>query len=268
MHSLSAALPAIAALVGQALAQTAEPVTNNPVGPTYRATLPDEPFFAGAAIEGNVRGSITGQATEDGTGVEFTVEFDNLPAEGGPFGYHLHAAPVVDGNCTSALAHLDPYQRGQVAPCDAANPQTCEVGDLSGKHGSIEAGPFSATYVDNFASTLEGIGAFFGNRSIVIHYANSTRLTCANFELIADAEPSQPPMSNTTSTTASMTSTMTSTMSHSATTPGQPIGTGGMTTSAPAGPGATETPLPAAASVSQLSLPLMIAGLAAVFFAL
>jgi hypothetical protein len=72
------------ALAGRALADAPE-TTNNPVGVVYQATLPDEPFFAGAAIEGNVKGSITAVARENGKGVRFTVMFENLPTEGGPF---------------------------------------------------------------------------------------------------------------------------------------------------------------------------------------
>lgn len=54
-------------------------------------------------------------------------------------GYHLHDQPVPpDGNCSSTLAHLDLYQRGQATACDMAAPETCEVGDLSGKHGKID----------------------------------------------------------------------------------------------------------------------------------
>lgn len=44
---------------------------------------------------------------------------------------------------------------------------------------------FRLSYVDLYASTKQGIGAFFGNRSIVVHTANTTRLTCANFTLVA-----------------------------------------------------------------------------------
>ena len=119
--------------------------------------------------------------------------------------YHIHAAPVpADGNCTGTLAHLDPYIRGEVSPpfsptkqphlthsqtpaCDPKLPQTCQVGDLSGKHGSINTTTvgdhYTANYVDNYPATVPGIGAFFGNRSIVIHFANKTRITCANFTM-------------------------------------------------------------------------------------
>ena len=56
----------------------------------------------------------------------------------GPFGYHIHDQPVPEsGDCAATLAHLDPYRRGQAVPCNSTEPQTCEVGDLSGKHGKI-----------------------------------------------------------------------------------------------------------------------------------
>jgi hypothetical protein len=60
-------------------------VTGNPPGVVYEAVLPDEPFFPGVAIEGNVKGSIIATSAPDGVGVEFKVQFSNLPKEGGPF---------------------------------------------------------------------------------------------------------------------------------------------------------------------------------------
>jgi len=33
----------------------------------------------------------------------------------------------------------------------------------------------------------EGLGAFFGNRSFVVHFANTTRIACANFSYIGEA---------------------------------------------------------------------------------
>lgn len=43
------------------------------------------------------------------------------------------------------------------------------------------------SFLDLYLSTQSGPGSFFGNRSIVIHANNSTRLTCANFTLVAGA---------------------------------------------------------------------------------
>lgn len=64
------------------------------------------------------------------------------------------------------------------------------MGDLSGKFGAVPEGAeaFHVDYIDLYASTVEGLGAFFGNRSIVFHYANKTRVSCANFVKVADGE--------------------------------------------------------------------------------
>jgi hypothetical protein len=99
--------------------------------------------------------------------------------------YHIHVMPINStGSCASALAHLDPYIRGEQPPCDSTKPQTCQVGDLSGKHGKITSDPFSTTYIDYYTSLVPGTGAFFGNRSFVVHFGNTTRITCASFSLV------------------------------------------------------------------------------------
>jgi len=169
-------------------------VKGNPQGVVYQATFPDTPFFKAAYPEGgNIKGTITAVATPSGEGVIFTINWTNLPKAGGPFMYHLHVDPVPEnGNCTAVLAHLDPFIRGEDPVCDAAHPETCQTGDLSGKFGIIpvDAGNYSATHTDLYSATLEGLGSFFGNRSIVFHYANKTRVSCANFVKVAAAEHS------------------------------------------------------------------------------
>lgn len=64
--------------------------------------------------------------------------------------------------------------------------------------------PRPLSYTDLYSSTLPGIGAFFGNRSIVVHYNNKTRITCANFTMSAGAAA---PYSNATSAAPSSSST-------------------------------------------------------------
>lgn len=103
-----------------------------------------------------------------------------------PAVYHIHDQPVPqDGNCTKTLAHHDPFVRGEQPVCDPTLPETCQVGDLSSKYGKVElkngSTTFTQTYIDGYATTIEGLGAFFGNRSIVFHFGNATRITCANF---------------------------------------------------------------------------------------
>ncbi len=50
----------------------------------------------------------------------------------------------ANGNCSATLAHQDPYIRGEIPPCNATAPETCQVGDLSGKHGNITSLSYSA----------------------------------------------------------------------------------------------------------------------------
>jgi hypothetical protein len=67
--------------------QDAPEVTNNPVGVAYTAVLPDEAFNTATFPDGgNIKGSVSAVAADDGRGVQFTVKFSNLPKTGGPFG--------------------------------------------------------------------------------------------------------------------------------------------------------------------------------------
>lgn len=112
-------------------------VSSNPAGAVYVAKLPEQQGST-------VRGSVTGISAADGNGVKFSVSVSGLPAEGGPFMYHIHEKPVPsNGNCSGTGAHLDPYKRGEVPICDASKPETCQTGDLSGKFGNITSQEWS-----------------------------------------------------------------------------------------------------------------------------
>ncbi|CAF9923956.1 MAG: hypothetical protein GOMPHAMPRED_003500 [Gomphillus americanus] len=191
-------------------ALTNAPVThgNNP-HIKYRATLP-------GSSSTPIRGAISGHASNNGTGIIFNVNFTHLPTDSGPYLYHIHENPVpADGNCTSTGPHLDPFNRTETPSCDSTLPATCQVGDLSGKHGRPISGTFSVKYRDVYLSTVSGTAAFFGNRSVVIHNKDKVRLTCANFEVVTD----------TNSTTTATGTSAASSVPPSAT--GSPIATGG-----------------------------------------
>jgi len=95
-----------------------------------------------------------------------------------------------DGNCTAAMAHLDPTQRGKLHACQATAPQTCQAGDLSGKHGNITSTTWNVSYTDLYLSTEPGSPYYFGNRSFVIHSSNATRLACGNFSQMSASNSS------------------------------------------------------------------------------
>ncbi len=99
--------------------------------------------------------------------------------------YHVHEYPVPPNqNCTATGPHLDPEIRGEQPPCDPTQPQTCQVGDLAGKHGNVTSSPFQVFYLDLYQSTIPGTPAYIGNRSIVVHNNQGVRITCANLTMV------------------------------------------------------------------------------------
>lgn len=126
-------------------AQNATVITTNTAGVSYEAILPN-------SATTNIRGSVVAQSGANDTGVLFQVNFDGFPSEGGPFLYHIHNNRITDGNCSTAGSHLDPFARGETPSCDSTYPATCQVGDLSGKHGKINDTSFSAKFVQPLAS--------------------------------------------------------------------------------------------------------------------
>jgi len=179
-------------------------IQSNLPAATYQAILPAISFDN--ATGDDIMGTITGTATAGGTGVSFSVMFSNLPsvAQYGPFVYHIHAAAVPsDGNCTGTGAHLDPTDRGELHSCETQAPQTCQAGDLAGKHGNITAQTWTVSYSDLYLSTDPSSAYFFGNKAIVIHSSNATRLTCANFTLVSATS------TNATATVSTSTPTVT-----------------------------------------------------------
>ncbi|KAG8706779.1 hypothetical protein FRC08_000860 [Ceratobasidium sp. 394] len=117
---------------------------------------------------------------------------------GGPFPYHIHTNYIPpDGNCTKALAHLDPLNVTEGLICDPAFPQYCQTGDLSGKFGKfngtdsgdLEPVEYYGKYIRWYPKSHSLLG-----RSIVIHANNKTRLACGNItsELDGTADSSGP----------------------------------------------------------------------------
>jgi Cu/Zn superoxide dismutase len=169
-------MPGYVGLNGTATAQTSMPTA------TYRATLP--PTMFNNLVGTNITGYIEGVGSS--SGVRFTVNLQNLPtqAQYGPFAWHIHNLPVpANGNCTATTGHFDPTNRGELYMCDASKPETCQAGDLAGKHGGkiMTANTFSTSFVEPYLSTQSGSAYFFGGLSFLLHSSNTTRLTCANF---------------------------------------------------------------------------------------
>ncbi|KAF2153065.1 Cu,Zn superoxide dismutase-like protein [Myriangium duriaei CBS 260.36] len=178
-----------AALVASAVAASTDApvVTNNPVSAQYRAA------FVPTA-KNTMAGEVVISSIPSGKGVNVQVTMTGFPGEKEvtDYLYHIHTNPVpADGNCTATLAHLDPFSRGEDPPCDSTNPASCQVGDLSGKHGKVPAGRtgFSDLYQDLYISTDPNSNASVFGRSIVFHFPNKTRIACANLTQLSAGFP-------------------------------------------------------------------------------
>jgi hypothetical protein len=59
--------------------------------------------------------------------------------------YTINANPVAsNGSCSSTGGILDPYGNGTSTSCNVNTPAQCQIGDLSGKHGSMPGPNFAA----------------------------------------------------------------------------------------------------------------------------
>ncbi|KAB8213330.1 hypothetical protein BDV33DRAFT_229724 [Aspergillus novoparasiticus] len=137
----------------------------------HQANLLDEDTTA-------IRGRITIWSGLNDVGVRVHVLF---------WAYHIHERPVPDdGNCYGTGAHLDLYKRENKPSCDMNAPQTCEIGELSGKHGPVYAPgeqAFEVLYPDYFLSNVPDTAAYYGNLSLVVHTPDNERVNCGNFQV-------------------------------------------------------------------------------------
>jgi len=156
-----------------------------------RDERPNLDQVARAVFDGSqpVKGTITFEGFMDGqtlVTVDITEGLNDPTAE---YAYHIHEYPVPNnGDCMLTGSHLSPNGYPDAAQCDPQNPFSCQEGDLSGRHGSLEGsrdGSAYAEYTDEFLVWNDRESAIWG-RSIVIHYPNGTRMACAN---IVDDSP-------------------------------------------------------------------------------
>lgn len=173
--TMSAAIPAATPAPGPA------PVANN-TNTLSAACLLAGPF----GVHGNIRFTLASSSEE----VDVQVSVNGLMAlnSTAQFAYHIHTNPIsADGNCSSALGHLDPLQVTDGLTCDPLMPQYCQEGDLAGRHGKLPGNVSTADldYSDNFIRFWPQPFSILG-RSIVIHHPNSTRIACGNITSLVD----------------------------------------------------------------------------------
>ena len=106
--------------------------------------------------------------------------------------WHVHENPVCalfnnrPCSCSAAGEHFNPFRANNVTSCDIRrNPFGCEVGDISGKHETLNIRTKDSLWYRNYYTDtnlpLEGPLGIIG-KSIVIHDENKgkVRLACAN----------------------------------------------------------------------------------------
>ena len=143
MHAFTVLTLALANLAFAEGASNATVASSNPAGSMYLATFPN-------SITNVIRGRVVASSPFGGA-VNYAINIANLPQGAGPFEYHIHELPVPSsGDCMGTGAHLDPFQRGEQPPCDPSQPQMCQVGDLSGKHGKINSTAIATRYERDF----------------------------------------------------------------------------------------------------------------------
>lgn len=168
----------LAALSSLSSAGKAPEISNNP---SNVVAVADFPFGGDESILGTMKFFST-----NGT-VKVHFDVTNLPKGAGPFSYHIHERGIdADGNCESAGKHFNPYS----APADCSlfkDDTFCQVGDLAGKHGLINATCFETSYYDKYLSLNPGSPSYIVGKSVVIHYPDLKKMACTDIKVSSES---------------------------------------------------------------------------------
>lgn len=163
----------------------------DPVLPTLVAK-----FFG----DGGIAGTIVMTPASEGSDTSISVNLHKVDDSGATVGHnwHVHSSDVdiVNGvsNCASAQGHFNPLgvclteECNYSTFCNENNHTSCELGDLVGKHGSLDFSADPAALVAQYTDEqlpLTGPNGIAG-RSIVIHVSDSggPRLACATLHSV------------------------------------------------------------------------------------
>lgn len=155
---------------------------------SFSADLTARATFSQKGIEGNI--TFTQSTPLSPTNI--TVTLTGL-SQGSLYSWHVHQYPftaALISPCSSASVggHYDPLgastRPNYRINCNPSNVTGCEIGDLSGKFGSLNETLLPLVLSDGTLS-LYGRHSIVG-RSVVIHLQNGSRFVCAN--VLGDAD--------------------------------------------------------------------------------
>ncbi|KAJ1650094.1 Cell surface superoxide dismutase [Cu-Zn] 4 [Dispira simplex] len=144
-------------------------------------------IFKGDTVQGFAGFSTGKKCGQSGTIVRYSFSISTATDQASEYSYHIHELPVdANGNCTSTGGHFDPHKanpQDNTYKCIPEEPSTtCEVGDLSGKHGKLKSTSDKPLVVGEYMDAdvhLSGDDTVAG-RSVVVHNAAGDRIACAN----------------------------------------------------------------------------------------
>ncbi|POW04128.1 hypothetical protein PSHT_11380, partial [Puccinia striiformis] len=133
---------------------TSEPSTSPAGGPQ---SMSSSPLIATANLTGhfNVSGLFRFALQPDSNAVAVSISINGLNAlnSTAAYAYHIHTNPISsDGNCASALGHLDPLAVTDGFVCNPQVSQYCQEGDLASRHGKLNGSEatLNVSYIDDY----------------------------------------------------------------------------------------------------------------------
>lgn len=181
---------------GLAMASSEDPSSN-----LTSENLSSSPLTAVANLAGrfNVTGQVIFSLIAQSNSVAVSISITGLSTlnSTAAYTYHIHTNPISsNGDCMTALGHLDPLAVTDALTCNPQISQYCQEGDLTGRHGKLNGSEptLNVSYVDDYLRFWPQPFSILG-RSVVVHLPNSTRIACGNITSTVDgtATPSGEP---------------------------------------------------------------------------
>ncbi|KAK9760661.1 Cell surface superoxide dismutase [Cu-Zn] 4 [Basidiobolus ranarum] len=115
-------------------------------------------------------------------GINIGVDVKSVIPTSDLYAWKVHESTLdASGSCTSAKSVLDPKKVGTSSQCTPTTPDTCQLGDLSGKSSKLNSTtPAFSVVVPGLSMDAHTSENSVVGRSLVIYRSDGTPLACAN----------------------------------------------------------------------------------------